>query len=118
MSNLLSTPHTWSECHSLVPVARNIAGIPTLGKQDQEEFLLNDTAPFTAAPKQTTSPALINLATFQQQMFNMMSLLTESVAGQQTRREAMSLSTHDYGKEPQIKDPGTFSGNCESLKAS
>ena len=88
MSDLPPTPQSCSGCHSSLPVARNVAGLPTLSKQDSEELLLHDTAPFTAAPEQTTSPGLIDPAAFQQQMFNMIGLLTESVAGQQTRREA------------------------------
>ena len=109
MSDLLSTPHTPSGRHSLLPVARDIAGLPTLSKQDQEqeEFLLDNAGlPFAAPPVAT--PGLIDPATFQQQMFNMMSLLTESIAGQRTRRENTSLSTREYGKEPKIKDPETF----------
>ena len=87
MSNLPSTSYTQSGCHSSIPVARNTAGLPTLSKQDQEEFLLDNTVPFTAAPDRTISPGFIDPATFQQQMFNMMSLLTESVAGQQNHQE-------------------------------
>ena len=86
MSDLPSTPHTRSGRHSLLPVARDIAGLPSLIKQDQEqeEFLLDDAElPFSAPPVAT--PGLINPATCQQQMLNMMSLLTESIAGQRTR---------------------------------
>ena len=111
MSDLPSTPCTRSGRHSLIPVARNTAGLPTLSKQDQEEFLLDNTVPFTAAPDRTISPGFIDPATFQQQMFNMMSLLTESVTGQQTRQGITSLSTRNFSKEPKAKDPETFNGN-------
>ena len=50
-------------------------------------------------------------------MFNMMSLLTKSIAWQHTRQKNTSLSTCKYDKEPKIKDPETFNGNCESLNS-
>ena len=54
----------------------------------------------------------IDPATFQQQMFAMMNLLTQSIAAQ-NRRTPTPHST----KEPKVKDPETFHGQRDTLNA-
>ena len=100
MSDLPSTLQTRSGRHSLLPVARDTAGLPILSEQYSEELLLDISELSVSVPAPTASPGLINPATFQQQMFNMMSLLTESVAGQRTRRKTTTASTRDSNQEP------------------
>ena len=115
MSDLPSTPRTWSGRHSSLPAAGNIAGLPTLSKQCPEEPFLDDPEPSVSVPAPTASPGIINPATFQQQMLNIMTKLGESIPGQRTRRETTSASTRDSNKEPKAKDPETFHGNRETL---
>ena len=114
MSDLPSTPQTCSGCQSLLPIARNTAGHPTLCKKDQEELLLDHSVllvPSVASP----SPVPIDPAMFQQQMLNVMTLLAGCIPGQRTHCKITSASTHNFSKAPKAKDPETFNGNQESL---
>ena len=58
--------------------------------------------------------APIDPATFQQQMFAMMNLLTQSIAGQ--HRQSASPAPVK-AQEPKVKDPETFHGQRDSLNA-
>ena len=58
----------------------------------------------------------IDPATFQQQMFTMMNLLTQSIAAQ-NRQPSATPALHSTSREPKVKDPETFHGQRDTLNA-
>lgn len=61
---------------------------------------------------------IIDPATFQQQMFNMMNLLTQSIAANNSQvRQSSATPAPSNNREPKVKDPETFHGQRDSLNA-
>lgn len=65
----------------------------------------------------TTASPIIDHATFQQQMFAMMSLLTQSIANSRQDARESTSGPHSTSKEPKVKDPETFHGHRNSLNS-
>ena len=66
-------------------------------------------------PSPNIGQGLIDPMTFQQQMFTMMNLLTQSIAAQ--TRQSSAIPAHSTTKEPKVKDPETFHGQRDTLNA-
>lgn len=58
----------------------------------------------------------IDPVTFQQQMFTMMNLLTQSIAAQ-NRQPLTTPAPHTTSREPKVKDPETFHGQRNTLNS-
>jgi len=87
----------------------------------QNEPPANDTPRVEPSPEPSRQPSPnfaqgpIDPATFQQQMFMMMNLLTQSIAAQ--TRQPSTTPAHNTSKEPKVKDPETFHGHRDTLNA-
>ena len=116
------TPHvTRSRLRQPVTIDDDVS----LSPPEAEEVLdssLGEAANETAPVAPTTMP-IIDPATFQQQMFGMMNLLTQTIAnqiGERSGREgregsrSSTLSSRDP-KEPKVRDPETFNGDRNKL---
>lgn len=57
----------------------------------------------------------IDPATFQQQMFAMMNLLTQSIAANQANPQPSAINSGPSPREPKVKDPETFHGQRNTL---
>jgi hypothetical protein len=76
----------------------------------------NTSASNTASPKRTPANT-IDPATFQNSMFQMMQMLTQSITTQ-NQQQRTSASPGVFGsKEPKVKDPETFNGQRDLLNA-
>jgi hypothetical protein len=87
----------------------------------QNEPPVNDAPRVESSPEPSRQPSPsfaqgpIDPATFQQQMFMMMNLLTQSIAAQ--TRQPSATPAHNTSKEPKVKDPETFHGQRDTLNA-
>ena len=95
------------------PNAEPIHNLDRLDEEPIAETFRAFPLPESPRPPSPTLGQTIDPATFQQQMFTMMNLLTQSIISQ----NRPTATPQPHPREPKIKDPETFSGQRDTLTA-